>query len=264
MSNCLRTLCLGTCLLLTSRFFAQPGIALPVLNQVSVGATVQPAVSLTGFSNLASAQFVVTWNPQVLDFQGVQGFNLPGLDESDFGLAETAQGILRFGWAGSGVGASISNGTPLFNIRLRVIGTNLSGSALQITESSPTAFELIQIENGQFVPYGLSQTQVLAGFVAVGYTVADAEPNVAAALPLTVSPNPFHEFSTVGFHLEAPSDIAITLCDVAGRLLHTEQRQLAAGPQYIEVAASQFPASGTYFLTVRTPVQSCTKSLFFL
>jgi len=264
MSNCLRTLCLGTCLLLTSRFLAQPGLALPVLNQVAVGADVQPAVSLTGFSNLASAQFVVTWNPQVLDFQGVQGFNLPDLDESDFGMAETAQGILRFGWAGSGAGATVSNNTPLFDIRLRVIGADLSGSSLQITEISPTAFELTQVENGQFVSYGLSQTQVLAGFVAVGYTVAAAEPNASAALPLTVSPNPFHDVPTVSIQLAESAEATLTLCDAAGRLLHTEQRWLAAGPQAIELAASQFPASGTYFLTVRTPVQSCTQSLFFL
>jgi hypothetical protein len=264
MSNCLRTLCLGTCLLLTSRFLAQPGLALPVLNQVAVGADVQPAVSVTGFSNLASAQFVVTWNPQVLDFQGVQGFNLPDLDESDFGLAETAQGTLRFGWAGSGAGAAVSNGAPLFQIRFRVVGANLSGSALQITESSPTAFELIQVENGQFVPYGLSQTQVLAGFVAVGYTVADAEPKAAAALPLRVLPNPFHDVSAAVFQLADAAEATLMLCDAAGRLLHTERHWLSAGPQTIELAASQFPASGTYFLTVRTAAQSCTQPLFFL
>lgn len=263
MSNCLRTLCLGACLLFTSRFCAQPGVALPVLNQVAVGATVQPAVSLTGFSNLAAAQFVVVWNPQVLDFQSVQGFNLPNMDASHFNTAQTSQGILRFGWAGGGSGAQVSDGTPLFDIRFQVIGADLSGSSLSITEVSPTAFELTQIENGQFVAYGISNTQVSAGFVAVGYTVAAAEP-LAAALSMSVSPNPFHEFSTVGFHLAAPAEAAITLSDATGRPLHTEQRQLAAGPQAIEVAASQIPAAGIYFITVRTPVQSCTKPLFFL
>ena len=263
MSNRIRTLCLGTCLLFTSRFYAQPGVVLPVLNQVAVGAIVQPAVSLTGFSNIASAQFVVIWNPQVLDFQSIQGFNLPNMDASHFGLAETAQGLLRFGWAGGGSGAQVSNGTPLFDIRFQVIGANLSGSALNITEASPTAFELMQVENGQFVAYGISNTQVSAGFVAVGYTVAAAEPS-AASLPMSVSPNPFHDFSTLGFDLAAPAEAAITICDAAGRLLCTEQRQLAAGPQAIEVAASLLPAAGTYFITVRTPVQSCTKPLFFL
>lgn len=263
MSNRIRTLCLGTCLLFTSRFYAQPGVVLPVLNQVAVGAIVQPAVSLTGFSNIAAAQFVVVWNPQVLDFQSVQGFNLPNMDATHFSTAEVAQGMLRFGWAGAGSGAQVFNGIPLFDIRFQVIGANLSGSALNITEVSPTAFEVIQVENGQFVSYGISNTQVSAGFVAIGYTVAAAEPS-AASLPMVVSPNPFHEFSTVGFDLAASAEAAITICDAAGRLLRTEHRSLAAGPQAIEVAASQLPATGTYFITVRTSVQSCTKPLFFL
>lgn len=263
MSNCLRTLCLGTCLLLTSRFYALPGVALPVLNEVAVGATVEPTLSLTGLSHLAAAQFVIVWNPQVLEFQAVEDFQLPGMDASHFGMLETAQGILRFGWAGLGNGVSVNADQPLFNLRFRVIGANLSGSALQITEVSPTAFEIIQYENGQFVSFGMAQSQVTTGFVAVGYTVWADEADVRT-LPMAVVPNPFHDFSTVTFHLSAAAEVSVAVCDAAGRLIYTEVRILPAGPQGVSVLAERLPASGTYFLTVRTPLQLCTQPLFFL
>ncbi|HMX39031.1 MAG TPA: cohesin domain-containing protein [Saprospiraceae bacterium] len=264
MSNCLRTLCLGTCLLLTSRFYALPGVALPVLNQVTVGATVEPTVSLTGLSNLAAAQFVIVWNPQVLHFQSVENFQIPGMDASHFGMAETAQGILRFGWAGTGTGVSLNAEQPLFDIRFQVVGPNLSGSALTITEVSPTAFELIEYNGAQYVNYTFAQAQVTSGFVAVGYTVSAAEAAWAEALPVAAAPNPFHDFSAVTFDLSAPTELSLAVCDAAGRLIYTEMRQASAGPQRIEVLAERLPAAGTYFLTVRTPMQSCTQPLFFL
>jgi len=265
MINCLRTaLCISQCLLFTSRFYAQPGVALPVLNNVAVGASITPSVSVTGFSNVASAQFVVVWNQQVLQFQGVEGFNLPEMTENSFGMAETAQGLLRFGWAGGGNGVSVSNGTSIFTIHFQVIGADQSGSALTITEVSPTAFEIVRNENDQFLTYTLDDVQITSGFVAVGYTVAADEPGVAA-LPLLLAPNPFHESVAATFTLDADADVQITITDAAGRSVFSEQRHIdTAGTQVFHLSASQLPAAGTYFFTVRTPVQSCTQPLLFL
>lgn len=266
MSNCLRTvLCISQCLLFSSQFYALPGVSLPVLNNVAVGATVTPNISVTGFSNIASAQFVLVWDPQVLEFQGIEDFNLTGLPSNAFGTAEVAQGILRFGWAsGNGSGVPMSNGATLFSIQFHVVGAVQTGSAMNITELSPTAFEIVQVENGQFASYALNNMQVTQGFVAVGYTVSTHEVPGHAALPLTLAPNPFQTSTSAQFFLAEAGPVTITIADAAGRLLRTELKQLSAGSQSLDLMAPSLPAKGTYFITVRTPVQSCTKPLSFL
>ncbi len=247
--------------------FAQPfGFSLPVINNAFPGAIINPGLSVTNFDSVTSLQFVLRWDPAVLEFQEVYAYNLTGMDSEDFGLTQALDsGIVRVKYAAPSIlgGTTVANGTNIFRVRLKVIGAVSTGSGLQITENFPTAFEVTQGQpDSSIVAYPIGTVQINNGFVAVGYTVSAQEATREKELPVQISPNPFIDMTQVAFHLETSSIVHLALTDVAGRVLHTEDRPLPAGDQSIAVSAAWLPAAGTYFLTLRTATQACVRTLF--
>ena len=53
---------------------------------------------VSDFVGIRGFQFTLKWDPEVLTFDGVDNFNLPYLDETDFGTALTSEGKLTIAW----------------------------------------------------------------------------------------------------------------------------------------------------------------------
>lgn len=74
-------------------------------------------VKADNFSEMIAAQFSLQWDPDTLRFHSIQAGELPGLDESSFGLAGTDGGQLNFSWSTNAPrGLSVPAGTPLFSV----------------------------------------------------------------------------------------------------------------------------------------------------
>lgn len=246
---------------------AQPfGFSLPVINNVFPGAIINPALSVTNFDSVTSLQFVLRWDPAVLQFQEVYALNLASLDMDDFATAQAVDsGLLRVKYISPSLlaGISVPDGTGIFRVRLKVVGSSGTGSGLQITENFPTAFEVTQGQpDSSNLAFPISTVQINNGFVAVGYTVAANEPVGKHILPVQISPNPFTTDTQVAFHLAASTVVHLTLTDVAGRVVRTEDWPLLAGDQSIKISSAGLPPHGTYFLTLRTATQACVRTLF--
>jgi hypothetical protein len=264
MSLWFRTLCLAQwLLLLTSQVSAAPGIFLPVINNAATGPITAP-LKVNDFSNMVAAQFVITWNTDVLEFQSVEGFPLPTPNGSPFNLNETANGILRFAWASGGQASSLADQSVLFSLHFKVIGSLLSGSAINITEVSPTAFELVAFSGGQFITYDVHQVEITPGYVAIGFTLNAEEQAAHALLPMTLAPNPASDAVSIQFELTEPSAVMVSLYNSAGKCLYTDHQLCMSGQQRVVLPKNNLPPSGAYLLTVRTAQAVCTKSLYLL
>lgn len=69
---------------------------------------------------------------------------------------------------------------------------------------------------------------------------------------LKIYPNPSPESTSLAFTLPAPSDIAVTVYDLNGRIeLEFMEGSLSEGPQNILIDTGQIPA-GTYIVVLRT------------
>ena len=104
-----------------------------------------------GFDKATSAQFTLQWDPKVLRYTGVGGFGLPGLTAANFGTASVKEGKLSFSWDDpQGMGATLPEGSTMFNASFHVIGQPGSVSPLMLRDS-PTpreacvAFKLARI-----------------------------------------------------------------------------------------------------------------------
>ena len=245
---------------------AQVGFSLPFVNNATPGTILNIPVKVTGFSNIASTQFVLTWDTQTLSFFAVDNFNLPGLDAAEFNSAQAlSNGILRFAWVSSNlqVGTTVPDETIIFRVRMQVIGPINSNTGVTITQSPPTSFEVNQIVNGNLQSFNIDQVQLTQGFVAVGYTVATSDISDNLEWPVSIVPNPFSETTEIFFENEESADIQMVITDITGKIIVEKNIfSLASGQHGMEIASSQLREKGMYFLILRTDKRSCVRTLF--
>ncbi|MCI5082233.1 MAG: gliding motility-associated C-terminal domain-containing protein [Saprospiraceae bacterium] len=98
--------------------------------------------TVSDFTNVASMQFTITFDPSILSFTGVQAFNpeLPDLSNASF--FNTGSGAVTFTWADlSFQGETLPDGETVFEICFDIIGGLGECSPLAIT-GDPTAIEI--------------------------------------------------------------------------------------------------------------------------
>ncbi len=263
MSSWLRVILASQWLLSASLLSAQVGFTMPVINNVATGTIVSPTIKVTGFEGILSAQYVICWDPQVLQFQGITNYNLPSLDSTKFGFLRIDQGILSFAWPSPNLmtGTSVPNGTTIFRLKMKVIGANGMGTGLKFMAKMPTVIEVTHAQNGTTVAFPDSLVRLTHGYVAVGYTVSDEAPE-SLSVPLAVFPNPFSEVTQATFGLETAAKVRIKVTDVAGRVVHQIKDSFPAGRHSIEIAHTQLNGPGAYFLSLQVGEQTVVRPIF--
>lgn len=231
---------------------AQVGLSLPVINNATTGQVVTMPVTVLNFDSISAAQFVLRWNPAVLEYQSVSNFNLPGLDIEDFGLTNALDsGYIRFAWTAPFLnsGVTLADGVAIFNLKLKVIGGVGTGSEVRFTELVPTIYFEIVNANGQ--TFNINQALLDHGFVAVGYTLNTPEPS-GALLDAQLNPNPGNGDTCLGLELERAATLQYMITDGAGRCFQRRTLELTAGMHRLDIAASDLPA-GLYYVVLFTP-----------
>ena len=266
MNLCVRTTFISLWLFLTSFLSAQIGVSLPVVNNISPNATANFPVKVTGFDSIAGVQFIIRWDPEILQYQTIDNFNLPDLGLEDFGVTQALDsGLVRLSWlaANSLGGETVPNQTAIFRLRLKAIGPVGSGSAVIFTEDFFTLFEIAQANSDStLTPFGIDSVNVAQGFGAIGYTVSAAEPSEANDFSVNIFPNPFFEKTQVVFDLKKTSDLRLSVTDAAGRtLFEKEMPQTQAGQHGIEIASPLLREKGIYFLIISNGTHSCARPM---
>ena len=84
--------------------------------------TVCISFSVQDFDEITSMLYSVSWEPNVLQYLGVQGFNLAGLDAANFYEAQAQTlGVLGVEWA-NGAGTTVPDGTSIFTLCFKLLG----------------------------------------------------------------------------------------------------------------------------------------------
>jgi gliding motility-associated-like protein len=122
-----------------------PEVTLAVEQETgAAGQTVCVGVTAMDFVNIVSMQFSMTYDPAIVEFASVGGFNLSGLDGSSFGVPPmTSLGEITMSWLADDplTGETVADGTQLFEVCFNVIGTFGEVSPIQFS-SDPTSIEI--------------------------------------------------------------------------------------------------------------------------
>jgi hypothetical protein len=129
----------GSLVLNGSKVGAALAVAVPeVLFAVSQqsaqpGQTVAARVTVSGFSQVTSAQFSLAWDPAVLRYMGTGSYGLRGMGAGCFGTSLSESGTLGFAWFDPEAdGVTLPDGAVLFTVSFEVIGKAGSVSAVAL------------------------------------------------------------------------------------------------------------------------------------
>ncbi len=237
---------------------------LPIVNNVTPGSVVNMPLEVVNFDSIVGVQFVLQWDPEVINYLSVLNFNLPGLTVDNFNTNEVDKGVLRFSWntANVKVGVSLPDSSSIFLVKFSAKGQNGQGTPVVFTEIPPTAFEVTKAGATNASPLGIEDCVLYHGYVAIGFAVnTKEEPTPCGGISLSVSPNPFSDRATATFELSSAEEVQLVLTDAAGCTLKAWHYSLPAGWHGIEIAATQLPKRGFYFLSLRTKTQASIQSL---
>ena len=172
-----------------------------------VGEELCVSVTADNFANIVSAQFTITYDQTMMQFNGASNFNLENLSASNFGSG--ANGVITFSWTATNpaIGATVPNGTEIFELCFApasggttTVGIGDSPVNIEVIDANEVPVDpvltdsgLITIEGPSFEGFGFIITDndmVEAGTnVCVDVTVQDFIDVISMQYTLNYDPN---------------------------------------------------------------------------
>ncbi|MCC6723045.1 MAG: gliding motility-associated C-terminal domain-containing protein [Saprospiraceae bacterium] len=99
------------------------------------GETVCIDFTVQDFNDITSMGYTLAWEPTVLQFTGLQGFNLAGLSQANFNTSQAGNlGLLGVDWT-SAVGETVPDGVSIFTACFKVLGDPDECTVIEFTDS---------------------------------------------------------------------------------------------------------------------------------
>lgn len=128
--------------------------------EVVPGGDVCVQISASGVKDVISMQYSMRWDPTVLTFKEIKGFNLSSLDKNDFGLNRVDKGILTAVWIEDNLsGVNLERKTPIYQLCFAADGDVGAESAVRFW-STPTPFESVVLPE-QVIPISTHKGMVV-------------------------------------------------------------------------------------------------------
>ncbi|MCB0520330.1 MAG: T9SS type A sorting domain-containing protein [Saprospiraceae bacterium] len=157
--------CAALLFTLSTSFLVKADVGINIVTSVN-GDVVTAEVLMYNFQDIISQQYSIVWNPAGLAFDSVGNFNLANLQNSNFGISQTPNGILNFSWFDqSGTGITLPDCSQIYTITFHA----LNGNVPQISiASDPVQIEVVtvfgQLEN-LIENYGCSNAGQISGHI---------------------------------------------------------------------------------------------------
>lgn len=113
----------------------------------SVGNEVCVGIMVSNFQKILSTQYTLKWDPTILNFAQVRGFNLPLMTTQNFGLVHKDKGLLPCVWIDNSLrGVNLTDGAKIYEICfIPKSGSLGKTSPIEFTET-PTPFESVNLD----------------------------------------------------------------------------------------------------------------------
>ena len=139
-------------------------------------------VTINDFQDLIALQFSMNWDPNVFVFDHVEGFGIPGLDESGFGtpsFPDVDEGELTLSWIDLSLdGVTLPNGATIFKLCLEAVGN--AGTSSPITFSGiPLDIEIATLDSTleYTLVAGFGEIQTVCDGCPLSYTITPTPPS---------------------------------------------------------------------------------------
>lgn len=202
--------------------------------QLTANRTYRLDITAENFEQIIGYQFTLNFDFEALEFVGHEPGVLPDLGNKNFGLSLLEKGAITTSW-NSPEPVDLTKGEVLFSLIFQ-IKTNTTWAAALDIGSNYTVAEAY-FEGGEKLDVNLI------------FESPEIENILNTA---TVSPNPFHKTTVVGFFLPSAQEVTLTVFDRSGRVVETVSQFFQKGKGNIEFEASGQMPSGTYFYQLKS------------
>ena len=122
-----------------------PSFSLSDQHSCGGGELINYDLVISDFVGIRGFQFTLKWDPSVMTFEGVDNFNLPYLDEADFGTSLSAEGKLTVAWYTPERPNTIKlpDGDKICTFRFRAYGNQQSTTTIRFVED-PTPVQVLR------------------------------------------------------------------------------------------------------------------------
>lgn len=239
-------------------------ITLPEMN-VDPGQWFSVDVKASDFDNMVGMQYILKWNPEIIQFQSVSSLNsnLPDFSVvNNFNIAGSSEGRLKMLWiwfdAVQNIGVTLDDNSTLFKVNFKAIGEKGTSSTIDIVGDTTLVppFYLEFTNFNQEVDANIDN-----GKVTINGVNASQESFTEDFTLFQNSPNPFTELTYISFNLNVGSDAKLTIFDNSGKLVYQENKKFPAGISRIPVRRDMLTSAGSYFYTLETARATATRQL---
>ncbi|HMG15546.1 MAG TPA: proprotein convertase P-domain-containing protein, partial [Saprospiraceae bacterium] len=220
-----------------------------VLDDLSMqkGLTYKLAVKAKDFTNTIGYQYTLDFNTDALEFVSAEGAELSGISDENFGLTHLEEGMITSSW--NGPVTTVTDGTTLFVLTFKAKSDIKLSKALQIG-SDLTPAEAYNKD---------------AEMMEVQMQFNNEKGQVAGSFELLQNiPNPFNEFTNIGFNLAADEYAQLVITDMAGKVVKLVDGEFAKGFNQVKISKSDIGSSGIYYYQLNTAEASQTKKMIII
>jgi uncharacterized repeat protein (TIGR01451 family) len=209
---------------------------------MNAGETYQVDFRAADLARIHGYQFTLEFDMDALGLEEVQ-YNV--LKEQHIGLRRTDRGALTFSWDRKAGDAIPGADEVLFSIVFRAQEKVRLREALRVT-SQYTKAEAYD-RNDRLM-------DVILEFVPLPATTEGFE-------LMQNRPNPFADFTVIGFRLPETGPATLHIQDAAGKMVRIVRGEYGAGYNEVRIERDELPASGVYYYTLKANGFIATKKM---
>ncbi|MBK9108976.1 MAG: T9SS type A sorting domain-containing protein [Saprospiraceae bacterium] len=210
------------------------------------GLDVVVPVSVLNNYGLTGMQFTIQFDPKVLEFVDVQSAAC-SLNQDHLGLVALGQGLVTLSW-NTNVDFDVNNGDKLFTLKFKALSQGNLSNALQFNSIITPALAF----NAE-----VEDMDLKLGFRNQNGTVKTHQ----GIIVYQNQPNPFSEFTIVGYELPDAAQATITVYDLNSKVLHKSVMNATKGYNQFELNTSQLGATGVLFYQLDAAGYTATKRM---
>lgn len=210
---------------------------------VEKGESVYVSVKAKDFKEVYGFQGTLQFDPSKAQFMGITPGDLEGFNKNAINTDMSQEGIIPMVWYNE-QGLNLNTGDEIFRIKLYITEHTFIGDLLSIGDTF--------IDNVQVSQKGSGSLNL--SFINFNETERDIR-------LLQNKPNPFDSETIVSFYLKENTEATISIMDMAGRIVWSQQGSFTKGNNDITVNKNILGGSGVYLYRLDAPGFSDTKKM---
>ncbi len=201
------------------------------------------------FSEILGYQFSLSFDTDVVEFEGVEEGVLPKLTAANFGLTKLNEGIITTSWNDQ-VAIDLKDEEVVFSIQFKATAPGLISDAIKIS----SGFTKAEAYNNDL--------ELLD--VVINYQSDESEQASNKFELYQNRPNPFKGETVIGFNLPEASEATLKVYDLSGRALLQINGAYLKGYNEIVVDRSDLNGTGIIYYQLDTETHSVIRKMIVL